>query len=391
MLIIGITPLKGRLVVSWSNLVFKATELRTTSQTGGFLVGKTMNTNQKLSFRKLYAFGKKLPIDLSLSENPLGCSPKVSMALKFLSQSDFFDYPDPDSSALRQAIAKHCRLDTECIFVSNGSEAIIKLLPQVVLKQKDEVIIPEVTFPMFEIVVKMMGNKVILSQMTDKFDIDLADIKNKLTNKTELIFLCNPNNPTGKVLKKERILNLVRSTNVLVVVDEANIEFGGETVINDVKRLGNLIVLRTFSKGFGLAGFRVGFCVANQVVIQQLKQISQPFPVSSVAQKAAITALNDRDFIKKTKTFMRKERTFLIQELSNRGFKVIESEANNLLVRVNNSFASSTEFVNKLNGKGVSVVNGTSFRGLGDKFIRVSPRLREVNKQFIKAVDEIIS
>ncbi len=275
--------------------------------------------------------------------------------------------------------------------MTNGSEAIIKLLPQAFLKQKDEAIIPEVTFPMFEIAVKMTGNKVVLSKMTDKFDINLTDIKNKLTNKTKLIFLCNPNNPTGKVLEKERTLDLICSTNALVVVDEANIEFGGETVINDVKRLDNLIVLRTFSKGFGLAGFRIGFCVANKTIIQKLKQISQPFPVSSVAQKAAIVALKDKDFIKKTRAFMRKERTFLIQELSNRGFKVVESDANNLLVGVNNSFTSSTEFVNKLNEKGVSVVNGTSFKGLGDKFIRVSPGLREVNRQFIKIIDEIVN
>lgn len=275
--------------------------------------------------------------------------------------------------------------------MANGSEAIIKLLPQAVLKQKDEAIIPEVTFPMFEIAVRMVGNKVIPSKMTGKFDIDLADIKSKITNQTKLIFLCNPNNPTGKVLRKKRILDLVRFTNALVVVDEANIEFGGKTVINDVGRFNNLIVLRTFSKGFGLAGFRVGFCVANQVVIRQLKQISQPFPVSSVAQKAAIIALKDKAFIKKTKAFMKKERDFLTQELSNKGFNVVESDANNLLVKVNNSFASSTQFVNKLNEKGVSVVNGTSFGGLGDKFIRVSPRLREVNKQFIKAIDGIIS
>ncbi|KKU91366.1 MAG: Histidinol-phosphate aminotransferase [Microgenomates group bacterium GW2011_GWA1_48_10] len=345
-----------------------------------------MNTTQIPSFRNLYAFGKKLPIDLSLSENPLGCTPKVSVALRGLTQHDFFDYPDPDCSKLKQVIATRFKLKTESVFVANGSEAIIKLITQIVIQPEDEVIIPELTFPMFDIASKLSGGKVVLSKMTSDFDIDLEDINSKITDRTKLIILCNPNNPTGKVIPKKKILAFVKSTQITIIVDEANIEFGGQTVIKEVESLPNLVVLRTFSKAFGLAGFRVGFCAASPEIIQLLKQTSQPFPVSTVAEKVALIAFEDIKFIAKSKRFMDKERLFLTRELSKRDFKVVNSQANNLLVIVD---GSSTDFVTRLNEEGVSVVDGSCFRFNGLNFFRVSPRLRRVNMQLLKAIDNI--
>lgn len=345
-----------------------------------------MKTKQLPSFRNLYAFGKKLPIDLSLSENPLGCSPRVSMVLKQLTQADFFDYPDPDCNQLKKAIAKRFQRKVGCIFVANGSEAIIKLLPQVLLKPGDEVIIPRLTFPMFEIASKMSKGKVIFSEMTPSLDIDLEDIKSKITKKTKLIFLCNPNNPTGRLISKKEVLDFVRNTKVTVVIDEANIEFGGKTIIRETKKIENLVVLRTFSKAFGLAGLRIGFCVANKKIIRLLQQTIQPFPVSTMAEKAALAAFTDTKFIKETKEFIKGERNFLTLELEKRGFEVIKSQANNLLIKVPNS---STSFVNKLNTKGVSVVDGSSFGQNNIGFIRISPRLRKTNKKFLQVIDQI--
>lgn len=353
-------------------------------------MGKNMKNNTT-SFRKLYAFGNKLPIDLSLSENPLGCSPKVAVALKAVQAKDCFDYPDPDSDELREAISNRFNLNKDSIFVANGSEAIIKLLPEALLTGNDEVIIPKVTFPMFEIATELSGNSVIFSDMTSDFDVDLLDVKSRVSTKTKMIILCNPNNPTGRIIKREDILSLTHSVKALVVVDEANIEFGGKTVIKDTKANKNLIVLRTFSKGFGLAGFRVGFCVADPEIIQLLKRISQPFPVSVLSQKAAIMALRDEQFISKTKRVVKKERLFLTNELIKRGFRVIKSDANNLLVGINNLFETSSSFNLLLNEKGVSIVDGQSFNGLGGKFVRISPRLRKVNEQFLQVIDQLLA
>ena len=306
--------------------------------------------------------------------------------LKTLTQADFFDYPDPDCNELKKALAKRFQIDADSIFVANGSEAIIKLLPQVIINQGDVVIIPKLTFPMFAIASRFTKGKIVLSNMTSGFDIDLEDVKQKTTNKTKLVFLCNPNNPTGRVIQKQSLINFISSTKAIVVVDEANIEFGGETVIQETKQFRNLIVLRTFSKGFGLAGFRIGFCVADPTIIQLLKQTSQPFGVSTMAQKVGLLALKDIKFIKKTRKFINRERQFLTRELTKRGLKIIESHANNLLVRVPKP---STDFVKKLNNKGVSVVDGNFFNFNNASFIRVSPRVRKTNRKFLRAIDQI--
>lgn len=386
-MLIGIIPLLGRLVVSWSKLTTILSKNYPTSQTGGFFMAKNMN-NQSFSFRNLYAFGSKLPIDLSLSENPLGCSPKVAVVLKSLNQPDFFDYPDPDCNQLKKVLSSRFKLSADNFFVANGSEAIIKLLPSILLDPGDEVIIPKLTFPMFEIASQMTGANVLLSEMTQDLDIDLQNMVSKLSNKTKLIFLCNPNNPTGRILTKNELVNFVKKTQALVIVDEANIEFGGQSVIKEVKRLKNLVVLRTFSKGFGLAGFRIGFCAANPTLIQRLKQVSQPFPVSTIAEKAALAALKDSNFITRTRIFMKEQRTFLALELTKRGFEVIPSQANNLLVKVP---VSSSNFVKALNDEDVSVVDGASFKLNGVNFIRVSPRLEITNKLFLMAIDKVMA
>jgi histidinol-phosphate/aromatic aminotransferase/cobyric acid decarboxylase-like protein len=145
-----------------------------------------------------------------------------------------------------------------------------------------------------------------------------------------------------------------------------------------------------FSKGFGLAGFRVGYCVTNQEIIQMLRQNSQPFAVAVLSQRAAIAALTDDNFIDKTRNMMNKEREFLTTELQKRGFQVVPSQANNLLVNITKLFSSSDEFVLRLNTQGVSVVNGTNFKFLGNRFVRISPRKRRTNLVLLKVIDEIL-
>ena len=228
--------------------------------------------------------------------------------------------------------------------------------------------------------------------MKEDFQIDLQALKNRASKNTKLIIVCNPNNPTGKSLKPVMLLDFIKSVKPIpVLVDEANIEFGGKSIIRTVKRNINLLVLRTFSKAYGLAGLRIGFLAGPNNLITRLKQFSQPFPLNSFVEQAAITALEDQDFLEKTKNFMTEEREFLTSELRKRNFTVFESEANNLLVKVNSIFSSATRFVQFLNKNEVSVVNGKSFRGLGDSFIRISPRRRKTNRLFLKTIDKILS
>ncbi len=340
---------------------------------------------------KLYAFNKKLKIDLSLSENPLGCSPKVFSILK-RNIKKVVEYPDPTSSALTSAISKRFKVSKEQILISNGSENLIDLVCRVLIKARNEVVLPELTFPLFERVILLAEGKPVFVKMKKNFQIDLQALKNRTNKKTKLIIICNPNNPTGKIINRDDLANFVKNVAPIpVLVDEANIEFGGKSIVSEVKNRKNLLVLRTLSKAFGLAGLRVGVLIGPKKLINKLKPFIQPFALNSFVENAAIAALEDKKFIEKTKSFMAEERKFLTDELRKREFMVFNSEANNILVEVNRIFPNPKEFIKLLNKNSVSVVSGNSFRGLDNRFIRLSPRSRKTNLGFLRVVDKILA
>lgn len=345
---------------------------------------------QPRAMKKLYALTEKRPIDLSLSENPLGCSPLVSSAFKDL-KINFNDYPSPNGRKIREKLAKKFLLDENNLFVANGSESIINDLPNIFCKAGDEVIIPTLTFPMFAVCSQLANLNVVSVKMTDDLRIDLERIIKNISDRTKMIFLCNPNNPTGSVLPKKKILQFMNQVpkNVLVVVDEANIEFGGKSMIDVVAKQNNLIVLRTLSKGFGLASLRVGFAVASNKIIQKLEEETPIFQISGISERLACVALDDDDFILKTKQTAREQRIFLKRDLSKLGFTVFPSEANNLFVKLPLSL-STKQFTEKLKEKGVSVILGSNFDGFDDSFFRVSIRDAQTNEIFIQKIKEII-
>mgnify|MGYP000321368639 CR=1 FL=1 len=256
--------------------------------------------------KKLYAFGSKKSLDLSLSENPLGCSPRVSSTFRKL-KINFNDYPKVNGNDLKKALSQKLSINENLFFIANGSESIINMIPRILCKPNDEVIIPELTFPMFQTCSELAGLKTKIIKMNKNLEIDLNGILKGITNRTKLIFICNPNNPTGNVLSKKRLISFLDKVpkKVLILLDEANIEFAGETLVNEVSKRNNLVILRTFSKGFGLANLRVGFAVAPAPIINKLEEEINVFPVSGLSENLAISALSDDLFINKTKEFIK--------------------------------------------------------------------------------------
>jgi len=244
---------------------------------------------------------------------------------------------------------------------------------------------------MFKIASELTGAVVVESEMTDDLEISLDSILEKITTKTKMIFICNPNNPTGNVISRLRLVKFLKSVpkKVIIVLDEANIEFDGTSLINEVKKFKNLVVLRTFSKGFGLAALRIGFCVASDGIINLLSACTQPFPVSSISEELAIVALDDQAFLNKTKDFIFSQSKIMRRELELLGFKVFPSKSNNLFVRIPNNF-DKNEFSNKLKNENISIVKGSNFSGFDDSFFRVSPRGIFINKLFIKKIKSIV-
>lgn len=316
-------------------------------------------------------------IDLTLSENPLGCSPAVAKALANLTVNDVSTYPD--TSKLIGAISKKFKVNPENVLLGCGSEQIIKLIAQTFVESGDLVLVQEASFP-------LLTKEPILADAKVR-QCSIAEIK-RFSKKARLIFLCNPNNPTGKVLPNKTITSIVEDTRPsIVVIDEANAEFMERSFILKTIKSPNSIVIRTFSKVLGLAGLRIGFAVGPQRLIKRLVSTQQTFPVSSIGCKLAMAALSDDMFVLKTKQFISKERKFLASELNKRALRVSNSVTNNLFI----STPLAKEIIKQLEKQGVSVVDGSFFPGNKKPGFRISVRDAKTNRMFLKKLDIVLS
>jgi len=345
--------------------------------------------NNNIRKQNYWVENNNFSIDLSLSENPLGCSTLVEEKLKFNSL-DIAEYPN--QRKIIKTISSKFSIPEINLAIGAGADEFINLIPQLFLKNGDVVLMPETTFPRFEQAVKLFGGTPVFIPMKKDMRVDFELLKEKLNSEVKMIFLANPNNPTGLVEEKAKIIDLARQTEAFIVVDEAGIEFSDSnfSLIKDVATMDNLLVLRSFSKSYGMAGLRVGLCIAKEKIIDAINQIKLPFSVSSISLAAVEIALNDKGHIERTNSFIKKETGFLSEELRGLGFSVMNTNSNHFLVGINDLFLSSTEFVRLLNKNGAHVVDGSCFRGLGNKFIRISPRGHETNIKFIEIVKKLI-
>ena len=244
---------------------------------------------------------KKRIIKLSSNENALGVSPKAIEAYKN-SSNNISCYPDSNHIELRKVIAKKHKLNFNQIICGAGSDELISFLCQAFLDEKDEIIMSEYGFLMYSICAKKSGANVIFAKEVD-FKLNIDSVLDKISSKTKIIFIANPNNPTGSYLNKNEIVELVNNVpkNILIVLDLAYAEF---VKINDypksfnlVDKNNNLVILRTFSKAYGLASLRVGWSYAPQYIIDALNNVRGPFNLTSSALTTAIAAVNDDYFL----------------------------------------------------------------------------------------------
>lgn len=260
------------------------------------------------------AVGLKVDIDeidkLDAGENVWGPSPKVIKALyKF---KGYQYYPDPEYISLRNAISEYTAVEVKNIFVSNGGDEIIDLILRLVLDEDDVVISCPPTFSSYA--QSTILNRGVICSIPRKpnFAIDSEKIISALNSKTKIVFICNPNNPTGSVTTVSEIKKIL-DTGVLVCVDEAYIEYGGESCIGLLDRYENLIIIRSFSKWAGIAGLRLGYGLMSELLVKQLMKIKPPYNVNSAAAIAGIAALKDEVYRKKfiKKIINERERMYL--------------------------------------------------------------------------------
>jgi len=301
-------------------------------------------------------------------------------------------YPDGSCYHLKGAIAEKLGVAAENILVGNGSDEIIKLLSEAYLYPGDEIIIPNPSFAEYEFGAKVMGARCIFSPLKD-FRIDLFDMLKKLTSKTKMIYVCNPNNPTGTIVYREevdRFLNKVPA-HLLVVFDEAYYEYVSDsrypqTVDYVLEGRPNVVVLRTFSKIYGLAGLRVGYAVGPSSIIAHVNRVREPFNVNMLAQAAAAAALGDEDHIKRSLGVNSEGKNYLYKEFEKMGIRYWPTEANFIWADLGKNIK---EVFHEMLKRGVIIRTGDIFGY--DTFARITIGTPEQNKRLIKVLGEVLS
>ena len=334
-------------------------------------------------------YGIRDSIKLASNENPLGPSPLATKAIRKALEK-LHRYPDGSGYDLVNKLAGHMDVSPENIVLGNGSDDIIGMLGLVFLQPGDEVILPEPSFLLYGIVVQCTGAVSVYIPLRS-LDIDLGGIRKAITPKTRMIFLCNPNNPTGTIITKDAFDRFLQDIpqGIIIVVDEAYIEFTRDPECLQSIKYANtdsaIITLRTFSKAYGLAGLRVGYGISNPKIAELLNRVRMPFNTSIPAQAGASAALDDEDFLKRTILTVHEGLDFLYNSLSRLHIRYFTTQSNFFLIDVRRE---ADEVVEKMLRQGVIVRSMTSY-GFS-QYIRVSVGTREENIRFVETLKEII-
>ncbi len=273
-------------------------------------------------------------VKIDANENPYGCSPLVNKALARYSQ--FNIYPDDGQEKLRKLIAGYAGVDLKHIVCGNGSNQLIDLLIRLLVNPGDEVINCTPTFGIYSFSTKLCNGVLVDVPRDDAFNIDIAKVKAAITSKTKLIFVTNPNNPTGNLTPQKDIIELL-DTSVPVVVDEAYFEFSRQTIVPLMSKYENLIILRTFSKWAGLAGLRAGYGLFPPVIADFILRIKIPYNVNVAAIVAVEESLKDKDYLMASVQKLINERERLVAQLQTINWlTVYPTQSNFILCRVKN-------------------------------------------------------
>lgn len=337
-------------------------------------------------------------VKLASNENPLGFSPRVKQALiDYLSNSSLADlgrYPDPNAFDLKAVLAKHYGVDMANITIGNGSNDLLEIVSLAFLDRDSSAVYSENAFVVYNLSTQARGARHLAVPSKD-LGLDLDRMFEAIEEDTRLVYIANPNNPTGSFHPKEEIiafLDRVRETRgnkTLVVLDEAYNEYlDPELRFNSAELIAeypNLVVLRTFSKAYGLAGLRVGFAIAHAEVTDYLNRVRQPFNVNTLAQLAAIVALQDEEFLEQSYQMNKAGKAYLSAEFDRMGIAYVPSFTNFILFEMN----EGPKVAQALLAKGV-IVRPVVGDGLPNH-LRVSIGTEAENQRFITALKEVLA
>lgn len=321
------------------------------------------------------------------NENNLGISEE---ALRIMTREILFAnrYPDISCSALRKKLAEKHNISEDNIIVGNGLDGVFTMLGRAFINPDDEVICGDFTFSVYSDIACIMDGRAVKVPMTETLGMDIDGFISAITHKTKLICLCNPNNPTGSVLPVSEVTRLLHAApkTALVIVDEAYIEFSHDipTVLPLLSQYPNLVVCRTFSKLFGLAGLRVGWAAADSDIITQLYKVREPYCVSRIAAAAAYAVLSDEDYIDDTRAMVMAERVRFYDFFDAHGIKYYPTDANFILFTLDEK---TEEIYKKLFDEGILL---RLMSHNGKKYLRLSIGDIEENIVILEELEKLV-
>jgi histidinol-phosphate aminotransferase len=323
-------------------------------------------------------------IKLGSNENPLGPSPKAVRAL--IDTAPYANiYPSADAMELREALSKYTGFPLSNLVASGpGMDGLLDGICRLMIEKEDEVIVPTPTFAYYELPARACGGKPIFVRRDEDFSFDPEKVLEAESSRTKIIFLCSPNNPSGNLLPEASLRIILENTRALVFVDEAYVEFADRNLAGLVREYDNLVVGRTFSKVFGLAGLRLGYGIMPEWLVNEYIRAATPFSVSLPALKAGIAALSDTEHLRKSIEITREGREYLKEKIP---FKVYPSQANFILVDVSPLKAKAV--TENLMKRGIIVRACDSFREAGDALIRVTAGTPEQNRKVVMAFEAV--
>jgi len=333
-------------------------------------------------------YGITNSVKLASNENPLGPSPKALAAMRAkLDQLNL--YPDGDCYYLKQGLSRKLGVAPETLILGNGSNEIIELAARTFLRPGDEAVMAEQAFVVYQLIVQAVGGRSRAVALKN-FTHDLPALAEAVTPRTRMIFLANPNNPTGTIFRRaewERFLGKV-SPDVVLIVDEAYFEYVQDADYPDSLRYHAnaraIITLRTFSKLYGLAGLRIGYGIGSKELIGLMQRVRQPFNVNAPAQWGALAALEDAEHVGRSLEVNRQGLEFLRKEFARLCLEFVPSQANFILVRV----GRGQEVFQQLLKRGIIVRPTAGYRF--PEHVRVTVGTMEENRKFIQALENVI-
>jgi len=338
---------------------------------------------------RIYGIPEKDIVNLGSNENPYRLPgeiiEKIAVELHKINR-----YPNPSYKDLKEAISDYIGLPPNHITVGNGSSDLIDMICKATLNPLDKIVLPVPTYTLYMLASMLWEAEIkYLETEGEGFNVKASNLKPHMKN-AKLIFLGSPNNPTGRSIDRKELEEMIEFESSLIIVDEAYAEFSGKTAIDLVENSENLIVLRSMSKYFCLAGLRIGYAVSNPKIIEGLEKVRLPFTVNRLAQTAAIQALKNIKHFRAIAEEINRDREVLSRELKTIGFEPIPSDSNFLMVKLPRG-QDSEVFTQRLASKGVIIRSLKNLLGLtSGEYVRVTVGRRDENERFLEACREVL-